>query len=116
MQISLVFPPFFLDSLYNLPPLGLINLASMLKDTEHEVKIHDFVLEIRRGNLKMSNGIYDDCAAILLAAEPDIIAFSAQCVSYPSVIQIARRIKQNQPNVRLVIGGHNSAFLDKERA
>ncbi len=30
MNIVLVFPPFYLASMYNLPPLGLLNLATSL--------------------------------------------------------------------------------------
>jgi len=44
MRIALVFPPFYHPAMYNLPPLGLINLATGLKLAGHEPGIVDLVL------------------------------------------------------------------------
>ncbi len=114
LEISLVFPPFFLESLYNLPPLGLINLATLLKRTPHHVVIHDFVLSIREGTLSMGPSIYEDCANRILSNWPDLVGFSAQCTTYPGVIQIARIIKEQSPQTLIVVGGHNASFVDQE--
>jgi len=114
MNITLVFPPFFLSSMYNLPPLGLINLATALKDTPHQVRVVDLVLAIRQGTLKMSRNIYGDCADIILAHDPDIIGFSAQCTTYPAILQISKQIKDRKPAAQIVLGGHNASFLDTE--
>ncbi len=113
MKIVLVFPPFYLESMYNLPPLGLINLATALKDTPHEVVIMDFVLYLRKGKLGLGKDIYDDCAGMILEQEPDLVGFSAQCATYPPVIQIAGRIKARRPQALTVIGGHNASFADR---
>jgi radical SAM superfamily enzyme YgiQ (UPF0313 family) len=112
MNIALVFPPFYLPSLYNLPPLGLVNLAAALKETRHLVTILDFVLALRQKNLRMGKQIYDDCAEAVLAEMPDVVGLSAQCTTYPAVLQIARRIKMQKPGVKIVIGGHNASFVD----
>jgi radical SAM superfamily enzyme YgiQ (UPF0313 family) len=112
MKIVLVFPPFFLDSMYDLPPLGLVNLATVLKDPCHEIVIIDLVLAIRKKTLKMGKHIYDDCAALILSKAPDLIGFSAQCTTYPSVIQICEKVKAKRPDVRITIGGHNASFVD----
>ena len=113
MKIVLVFPPFFLEPMYNLPPLGLINLATGLKNSYHEVVLIDFVLEIRRKTLKMGKDIYGDCAEKILAEAPQVVGFSAQCTTYPSVIQICKVIKDRRPDVKVVIGGHNASFVDQ---
>ncbi|MBW1786207.1 MAG: cobalamin-dependent protein [Deltaproteobacteria bacterium] len=112
MNIVLVFPPFYLASMYNLPPLGLLNLATSLKGRPHRVVILDFVLAIRRKKLGMGPGIYDDCAGAILDEDPHVVGFSGQCTTYPAVIQIARRIKEKRPQVKVVIGGHNGGFVD----
>ena len=113
MKIVLVFPPFFLESMYNLPPLGLVNLATSFKKTAHEVVIIDFVLSIRKNELKFGRNIYDQCAEIILKETPDLVGFSAQCTTYPSVLQIAKRIKTKKKETINVIGGHNASFVDR---
>ena len=113
MKIVLVFPPFYLEPMYNLPPLGLINLATALKGSVHQVVLIDFVLAIRRGTLRMSKDIYRDCAHEILNEEPDLIGFSAQCTTYPGVIRISKEIKDKQNDVKIVIGGHNASFVDR---
>lgn len=114
MNISLVFPPFFLSSMYNLPPLGLINLATSLKDSPHQVRVVDLVLAIRQGTLKMGGNMYDNCADIILEQDPDIVGFSAQCTTYPAILQISKRLKHTKSAIQIVLGGHNASFLDTE--
>lgn len=113
MKIVLVFPPFYLESMYNLAPLGLINLATAMKGLRHRVVLMDFVLAIRQRTLKMGKNIYDNCAERILAEAPDIVGFSAQCTTYPAVIQICRKIRNKRPDVKIVIGGHNASFVDR---
>jgi len=113
MKIVLVFPPFYLEALYNLPPLGLINLATAIKTTHHQTTLIDFVLAVRQKTLKLGKNIYDDCAEKIMAESPDVVGFSAQCTTYPSIIQISKRIKDKRPGVKIVIGGHNASFVDQ---
>jgi len=113
MKIVLVFPPFYLESLYNLPPSGLINLATALKHSSHQIVLIDFVLAIREKTLPMGRGIYGECAERILEEAPDLVGFSAQCATYPAAIQISERIKRKRPSVRIVIGGHNASFVDQ---
>ncbi len=114
MRISLVFPPFYFEPMYNLPPLGLVGVATGLKGAGHEIRIHDFVLAVRQGTLRLDSGIYDACTAGILENNPDVVGFGAQCTTYPAVVQIARRIKRAAPHVRIVVGGHNASFVDVE--
>jgi len=114
MKIALIFPPYYLESMYNLPPLGLINLATALKPSPHQTVILDFVLALRQGRLSMGSRIYDECAEMIMAEAPDLVAFAAQCTTYPAVLQIARRIKEARKDLITVIGGHNACFVDRE--
>jgi radical SAM superfamily enzyme YgiQ (UPF0313 family) len=114
MKIVLVFPPYYLESMYNLPPLGLVALATSLGDTPHQIVILDFVLAIRDESLPMSKRIYDDCADRILGENPDLVGFSTQCTTYPAVIQIAERLKRRKRGLRIVLGGHNASFVDQE--
>ncbi|MBW2475871.1 MAG: cobalamin-dependent protein, partial [Deltaproteobacteria bacterium] len=114
MNITFVFPPFYHQSMYNLPPLGLINLASMLEPCVHTVTILDQVLALRSGALPFGRDIYHDSARQILDTEPQLVAFSAQCVTYPPILQIAQRLKEVRPKLKVVVGGHNASFLAKE--
>lgn len=111
MRITLVFPPFYHPSLYNLPPLGLINLATSLDRAVHEVTLLDQVLAIRTGELAMGRHIYREAAEQILATNPDLVAFSAQCTTYPPILQIARHLKLVRPELLIALGGHNATFL-----
>jgi len=81
MRIALVFPPFYHPAMYNLPPLGLINLATGLRRAGHEPLIIDLVLAIRTGELPLDAAIYTNAAQRILREEPDAVAFSAQCTT-----------------------------------
>ena len=113
MKIVLAFPPFYLESMYNLAPLGLINLATALKGLPNQVVLIDFVLAIRQETIKKGGHIYDDCAERILEEAPDLVGFSAQCTTYPAVIQISKKIRDERSDVKIVIGGHNASFVDR---
>ncbi len=111
MRVALVFPPFYHASMYNLPPLGLVNLGTRLRRSGHEVTVHDQVLGLRDGSLRAGPSLYDDCARQILAGEPELVAFSAQCTTYPPTVAIAARLKALAPQIRIVVGGHNASFV-----
>lgn len=113
MKILLVFPPFYLEPMYSLPPLGLLNLATILKSSPHQTTILDFPLAIRKGLIRLDSTIYEQCASRILEEEPDLVGFSVQCTTYPPSVQIARIVKKRQSRIRIVFGGHNATFVDK---
>jgi len=113
MNIALVFPPFYFEPMYNLPPLGLINLATVLRSSPHRVRIFDFPLDIRRKALPMDRQIYRACARHILQFAPDLAAFSVQCTTYPPAVQIAEELKKLDPALKIAFGGHNASCVDE---
>jgi radical SAM superfamily enzyme YgiQ (UPF0313 family) len=113
MNIALVFPPFYFEPMYNMPPLGLINLATVLKSSAQSVKIFDFPLSIRMKTLSMDSNIYRECARQILQFEPDLAAFSVQCTTYPPAVRVAQELKKLKPRIKIVFGGHNASFVDE---
>lgn len=111
MKVSLVFPPFYHPALYNLPPLGLINLATLARQAGHEAQVVDQVLALREEALPLGSGLYEACAEQIAAGRPDVVAFGAQCTTYPPTLQIARQVRRLLPEVHLVVGGHNASFV-----
>ncbi|RQW83604.1 MAG: radical SAM protein, partial [Geobacter sp.] len=113
MKIALVFPPFYLSTLYNLPPLGLLNLATVLREAGHEVIVLDLVLAIRRNILPLGGSIYDESVKMILNESPDLVGFSVQCTTFPAVIQITELLRKRKPALRIVLGGHDVSFVDQ---
>ncbi|NMC75132.1 MAG: radical SAM protein [Geobacteraceae bacterium] len=111
MRTALVFPPFYLPSLYNLPPLGLLNLAAVLRRSGHDCAVIDLVLAVRLGKLPMGASIYEESARMILREEPDLAAFSVQCATLPAVLRIAERLRKKKPDLRIVLGGHDASFV-----
>lgn len=112
MKTVLVFPPFYLPSLYNLPPLGLLSLGASLGKAGHEVSVVDLVLAIREKNLPLDSDIYRHAVAVILREEPQLVGFSVQCTTFPGVVRICQLLKSSRPTLPLVLGGHDVSFMD----
>lgn len=113
MKIVLVFPPFYLSSLYNLPPLGLLNLATILRKAGHEVVVLDLVLALRRNQLPLGASIYHESVQMILQENPDLVAFSVQCTTFPAVVRISELLRLRKPELTIVLGGHDVSFADQ---
>jgi len=111
MKIALVFPPFYLQSLYNLPPLGLLNLATVLREAGHAVEVLDLVLALRLRTLSPGPIIYADSARMILKNEPEMVCFSVQCATFPAVVRISEELKRIRPEIKIVAGGHDVSFV-----
>ena len=96
-----------------MPPLALVNIATVLKNTPHQVRVFDFPLSIRLKTLSMDMDIYRECARQVLEFEPDVAGFSVQCTTYPPSVRIAEELKKLKPGVRIIFGGHNASFVDE---
>lgn len=114
MKVSLVFPPFHHPALYNLPPLGLINLATQAQRAGHEARVVDLILALREGELPFGPGLHGACAERIAAGRPDVVAFGAQCTTYPPTLGIAREVRRLLPHARILLGGHNASFVARE--
>ncbi len=114
MKVALVFPPFHHPSLYSLPPLGLINLGTVAQQAGHQAVVIDQILGLRCGTFAMGPGLYQACAEQIAAERPDVVAFGAQCTTYPPTLRIAEEVRRLRPEARIVIGGHNASFVAAE--
>ncbi len=112
MKIVLVFTPLYLESMYNLPPLGLINLPPVLEGSGHEIEILDFVLAIKQQTPKMGKNLYDECADRVMGENPDLVGSSVQCTTYPAALNITKKIRERKNDVKIVFTGHTTSFVD----
>ncbi|HYE76396.1 MAG TPA: cobalamin-dependent protein, partial [bacterium] len=112
MRSTLVFPPFRDDGLYNMPPLAIMRLSSVLKNVGQEVTLRDYIYKIKNREFELGERLYDQIAEDILATEPRFVGFSVQCTTYPSALNVARRLKQRDDSLVIGFGGHNTGFLD----
>jgi len=86
---------------YN-PPLGLLYLAGFLQDhSSHQVEVIDAQVE------ELS---YAELKDRILMARPDLIGLTAMTFTILDVIKTARLVKENLPEIPIVMGGVH-AFL-----
>lgn len=106
MRVLLIFPPatekFDPATLTPYPPLGLLYLASSLRQAKIDVQILDCVVE----KLNFSS-------ALLRIKEfnPDIVGISVLTSMRYSAFELAKQIKHSMPNVTIVVGGSHATAL-----
>lgn len=79
-------------------PLGLLSLATVMRQHGLEAEIVDI------------NGIGNDphfleVPEAIMSRNPDVVGFSTMCNSYHTVLRLARRCKEIDPEVQIIFGG-----------
>jgi len=88
--------PVIKNLFYNSPPLGLCYLAAVLEQKNIPVKIIDAAVE----NIEISKiRIY--CRRF----KPEIVGITSTTYSFQSAVSVARMIKEENSNVKVIIGG-----------
>lgn len=106
MKIQLIYPNFIEARIHAeevaAVPMGLYSIAAVLVEAGHEVSVFNW---------------YDrppDPGALkthLAKTRPDLIGFSILCANRWGGIDIARRVKEWAPGIRIVFGGVGATFL-----
>jgi len=112
MKIVLINPDFdevgdnknFEKAVNIIPPLGLMYIASVLEKHGFEVKIIDCYLEKSKINL----------GEILKKESPDIVGISTATPTFGDVTRIARMIRNNFPDIFIVIGGYHVSAIPRQ--
>ena len=115
MKITLINPPYSLqerygekipkDLQYTLPPLGLMYIASSLEKYNHKVSIID---------IPAYNYTTQEIIEKIKQENPKIIGITALTPTINNTLKLSREIKQNFPNILIVLGGaHPSGFPQK---
>ena len=77
---------------------GIEYVGSAVKSKGHDVRLFQQRTE---SNEELTNEILD--------FEPDLVGFSAMTYAFPDGLEIARRIKQKNPDVYTVFGGYHAS-------
>jgi len=86
------------------PPLGILYIATLLRQEGIEVTILDQAAE--GYSIKKT-------AKWVEKQDPDILGFSALASSGKTAARIAQKVKQNNPNITTVFGNYYATFNDK---
>lgn len=112
MKVALVYPPTSLEERYgkaiskvagNLPPVGLLTLAAVLRDKGYEVIVLD-------GSVKTAEFILSR----LKEFNPEIIGLSCMTFLWPKAKEFAGILKQRFPGSRFILGGVHASLYRKK--
>jgi radical SAM superfamily enzyme YgiQ (UPF0313 family) len=87
------------------PPLGLAYIASMLLAESHDVSAIDF--NVSGLNLRRLDGI-------IAGEKPHIVGISAHTETYPNGLAIAKRVKELDETINVVMGGPHPTILPEQ--
>ena len=113
MKVALVLPPITLEERYNkavarmagsLPPLGLLSIATLLKNEGHDVIVLD-------GSTSSFNEIMEEIGRFL----PSVVGITAMTLMWPKVKFLTMKLKERWPHINIIIGGAHATIL-KEKA
>ncbi len=86
-------------------PLGIMYIASVLRDMGHEPKLYDLRLE--PGGVE---GLLDTAAAF----RPDMVGISSLTVESEQMMEVARGIRERFPGTPILLGGpHATSYPEK---
>jgi anaerobic magnesium-protoporphyrin IX monomethyl ester cyclase len=88
-------------------PQGILSIAAYLLKEGHDVLVYDCLGPSAPLDLEAQ-------VRAILSHEPQLVGFSATTSSYPDAAQMAQKIKEQAPAVRIVCGGvHVSALQER---
>ncbi|MCX5973497.1 MAG: cobalamin-dependent protein [Coprothermobacterota bacterium] len=97
-------------------PLGLLNLAAILRQAGHQVEILDFNALYQDGSLRLVGDEAENLAAmrdLLLARQPELLGFSTFCFSYHIALLVARAVKEKRSGLPVILGGPQASLTAK---
>jgi B12 binding domain/Radical SAM superfamily len=116
MKLVLVNPPHtFIDRSEIGPPLGLLRLAAAATQSGTETEIIHLNLLIHPlPELMANDDFYDQAALDIAGHNADIVGITSMAVDSHVALEIARRLKERQPGVRVVLGGTHFTVIATE--
>ncbi len=95
------------------PHLGLLALAAAAESDGHRVRIYDPKRLLRSGALRYDDTLYERAAASILAERPDAVGFTSLGCSFLFAINVAARLRAQEPDLPIMLGGPHATMLDR---
>lgn len=93
--------------------LASMILEKLLTANNVKVEIINSQEEIKKGNIKKER-LYKDLVALISQKNPTHIGFSAMGNNYVKIILLAKKIKEEFPEIKIFLGGPQASVTDKE--
>ena len=112
VDVCLVSPPQRAYN-HNRPPLALMLLASYLLENRVSVEIADPKSEIAISG-EVKNNIVNQILKQIENGKPRIVGISCYTPEYNDVISLARRIKEFDRNIKIIVGGVHATLRSQD--
>ncbi|MHA1267167.1 MAG: B12-binding domain-containing radical SAM protein [Candidatus Helarchaeota archaeon] len=86
-------------------PLGILYLGQVLKDAGHEIVLFDHYV---------SNLSIDMVIEWIKKVDPEVIGFTVISATLPTANVFTKKVKEWNPNVKIIYGGYLATFCDRE--
>lgn len=115
MKVVLVNPPNgYNDATYVTPPLGILTLASLVRQYNYEVDIVDLNLEMFADRTLDGKRFYENACQLILEKTPDVVGFTSMCLESHVSLEIAKRLKEKNPSIKTIFGGTHFGTISNE--
>lgn len=115
-KVCLINPPTTRDQDEIFFPMGILVLATLLKQKAVPVELIDFEQLFRdRGELRQSRELYEQAAIRLFEASgANVFGISSICSNFPYALELASLIRKNWPESKIVLGGPQPSSVAEE--
>lgn len=97
----------FAQASLDMPPLGLLYIGTVIKNTGVTVKLFDF-------NCLKNHSEEEQLIQEIIQLNPQIIGLSVATTSYPYACELASKMKKMLKETVFIWGGHHVSFLSDE--
>lgn len=108
----------FSDLTFNSMPLGILSLATVLKNNKNiSAEVVDFHRLYEEEKILYSKTNLDEnierCCKYLIEREPQVISFYTMANTHAFAIMMARKIKNKYPSIKILLGGPQASLTAK---
>jgi radical SAM superfamily enzyme YgiQ (UPF0313 family) len=97
------------------PHLGLMTLATVLRNNGQSVSIQDPKILFASGHwTEPDHDFFETWAENLLQADADVIGFTAYGRSLPHVVRVAELVKRLRPEQKIILGGPHPTIVGEK--
>lgn len=95
-------------------PLNLLGLAAMARQQGHDPIVVDQTLALVDGQVTDQTDFHQQVAELICALQPDVVGLTTMCNSYPQTLTLARRCRELDPTMKIMLGGPQTTVVDVE--
>ncbi len=113
MRFLLINPASSNDKTLIYNPIGLMILDSIIKETGNYSRILDLDYLVSLDKIDKTN-FFEEALRIILESSVDYIGFTTNCLNYPIVMELAKKIKEKRPQLYIFLGGPHASMTYEE--